>query len=703
MIPHSIGRDQRAPHGHACTPCPEILPADAHGIFRYVEQVRPQVETLGWTLVTYHGVLNGKGLCSRCLKHNAGLLPEGCGSPGKRPWLEEWQHRPRPGLRDLHGQAYHYATDRRCVGRGCFGDIAPGPGPHLPNVGVHLGASGLVVLDVDGRHGGNESLARLLAEHGTLPPTAEDRSGSDHGGGHHYFRAPADGVLPTVSTVTIAPGIELLAGLKAVVIPPSMHAHGRRYTWLVDPVTTPPAELPQWIVDLAWTAYRQGKTAKEVNGRCPATAQPAANHRNGTPRARDNVHAGRHNFLLPKLARHRARGATDSDIVALAASLNATRCVPPLPDDEVAGIVRWVQSKPVGNLRWRLPEEQAEWDAIHAEIEAERRQPQPPSSPMTEADLADLARVKNVVIAERQAAGLDPYPVPHIPPTSPLSEATAKALENQELRRNMMLCEHPRDVLRDFLPRSELHVTTFRCERRGRCYDCTRYLNEREIRNALRHFCSACKAAGSAIAVVEYAAEEWPDVWDIIHRQDNPNYLQWRGENDRERRLAFFVVVGGIVPKGLTPVAVLPPDDAARQELADRLASYTGERRPLTTSQEWRLPKSEGSGDFVTLGIADPSMRDPHTLRDVAKAAEHTLELRVTRSREHILQDLVLVPNSNIAVLGRERLIGAITTGEPALATMTVRAKECVSRGPPDEPDDPVYPHGDPWGDDIPP
>ena len=54
------------------------------------------------------------------------------------------------------------------------------------NLGVRCGsASGLVVLDVDPRHGGTESLARLIAEHGPLPDTVTCQTGG--GGVHFYF------------------------------------------------------------------------------------------------------------------------------------------------------------------------------------------------------------------------------------------------------------------------------------------------------------------------------------------------------------------------------------------------------------------------------------------------------------------------------------------------------------------------------------
>ena len=53
------------------------------------------------------------------------------------------------------------------------------------NIGIRTGAeSGLIVLDVDPDHGGDESLAQLEALQGPLPATVQQRTG---GGGRHYL------------------------------------------------------------------------------------------------------------------------------------------------------------------------------------------------------------------------------------------------------------------------------------------------------------------------------------------------------------------------------------------------------------------------------------------------------------------------------------------------------------------------------------
>jgi len=94
------------------------------------------------------------------------------------------------------------------------------------NVGVVTGqVSGLVVLDVDPRHGGGEALAVFEAAHGALPRTVESLTGG--GGQHIYFRHPGN----RVPSRPLAQGLDIKGDGGLVVLPPSVHATGRAYVW----------------------------------------------------------------------------------------------------------------------------------------------------------------------------------------------------------------------------------------------------------------------------------------------------------------------------------------------------------------------------------------------------------------------------------------------------------------------------------------
>jgi len=113
------------------------------------------------------------------------------------------------------------------------------------NVSIVTGAlSGLIVLDVDPRHGGEESLKALEREHGALPKTVESITG---GGGRHIYFAHPGGTVH--NRAHIAPGIDLRGDGGCIVAPPSVHPSGKRYRWKSGhaPGDVEPAPLPGWL------------------------------------------------------------------------------------------------------------------------------------------------------------------------------------------------------------------------------------------------------------------------------------------------------------------------------------------------------------------------------------------------------------------------------------------------------------------------
>ncbi len=113
------------------------------------------------------------------------------------------------------------------------------------NVGIVTGAlSGIVVLDVDPRHGGKESLRQLERKHGMLPKTIESTTGG--GGRHLYFSHPGEEVR---NRTNIEPGIDLRGDGGCIVAPPSVHPSGKRYRWKKGraPGETDLAPLPDWL------------------------------------------------------------------------------------------------------------------------------------------------------------------------------------------------------------------------------------------------------------------------------------------------------------------------------------------------------------------------------------------------------------------------------------------------------------------------
>jgi hypothetical protein len=84
--------------------------------------------------------------------------------------------------------------------------------------------SGIVVVDIDPRHGGESSLEAMQARHGELPITMESVTGG--GGRHVYFAHPGREVR---NRAGLAPGIDLRGDGGCIIVPPSVHPSGQPY------------------------------------------------------------------------------------------------------------------------------------------------------------------------------------------------------------------------------------------------------------------------------------------------------------------------------------------------------------------------------------------------------------------------------------------------------------------------------------------
>jgi hypothetical protein len=113
------------------------------------------------------------------------------------------------------------------------------------NVGIVTGmVSGVVVLDVDPRHDGDHTHGELESAWGPLPVTAVDITG---GGGWHYWFAATGDLIPSIE---LGPGLDVKGEGGLAVAPPSRHASGRRYRWLVPPTSLGLTPAPPWLPSL---------------------------------------------------------------------------------------------------------------------------------------------------------------------------------------------------------------------------------------------------------------------------------------------------------------------------------------------------------------------------------------------------------------------------------------------------------------------
>jgi len=135
------------------------------------------------------------------------------------------------------------------------------------NIGIATGQrSRLVVLDVDPRNGGGESLAALIEVHGPLPVTATVDTGGD--GEHYYFELPSG---MNAKSFKLAPGLDVQIEGAYVIAPPSIHPNGKLYKWRRAPGKVPLAQAPQWLLE-APSKRRQSQSDSPVKVASPLDA-----------------------------------------------------------------------------------------------------------------------------------------------------------------------------------------------------------------------------------------------------------------------------------------------------------------------------------------------------------------------------------------------------------------------------------------------
>lgn len=125
-------------------------------------------------------------------------------------------------------------------------DWGPGTWPPASGVGIACGdPSGIIVVDIDPRNGGDEAYAALVAEHGPFPETVECLTGG--GGRHLYYR----GVCSTHKVAGVG-AVDVRGTGSYVVAPPSIHPDtGRPYAWEArhDPTKGfALADAPAWLL-----------------------------------------------------------------------------------------------------------------------------------------------------------------------------------------------------------------------------------------------------------------------------------------------------------------------------------------------------------------------------------------------------------------------------------------------------------------------
>jgi KaiC/GvpD/RAD55 family RecA-like ATPase len=193
-----------------------------------------------------------------------------------------------------------------------------------PNIGIATGQSGLVVIDIDPRHGGDDSwdtLRRGFAKFDTV----EQQTGG--GGRQLFFRADHSQQLTSGANVfgDKFPGIDLRATGGYVVAPPSIHPDGPRYIWDIGVDNIVP--IPRDILDDLFAKQADQRVAPKqaLLGKVPE---------------------GKRNVELTRIAGQARRHGWNAEMIhAALVVINQQACLPPLQDRELWQIANSIVRK----------------------------------------------------------------------------------------------------------------------------------------------------------------------------------------------------------------------------------------------------------------------------------------------------------------------------------------------------------------------
>lgn len=211
------------------------------------------------------------------------------------------------------------------------------------NIGIPMGEkSGLVALDVDTRHKGDESLAMLMDEYEFLPETITATTG---GGGKHYIFKYTD-ELCLKNAVGFREGLDIRTQGGMIVAAPSVHSSGNCYKWDDghSPFDMQAADMPAWLVEEIRKVGTQYVAKKTVTKAAP----------------RQKIKEGSRNNHLASLAGSlRRKGVSEEGIIATLRAENAELMDPPLDDEAVVTIAKSI-------ARYKPEDEQEEFKLTDA-------------------------------------------------------------------------------------------------------------------------------------------------------------------------------------------------------------------------------------------------------------------------------------------------------------------------------------------------
>ncbi|ADZ85422.1 bifunctional DNA primase/polymerase [Cellulosilyticum lentocellum] len=251
---------------------------------------------IGIPVMPLHGI-KGDGNCT-CKKGSS------CSSKGKHPIFNGWQELATTNQDTITKWWSKYPD---------------------ANIGIPTGErSGWLVLDVDTKYQGDESLELLQMLYEDLPPTVTALTGS--GGRHLIFKYPKGVHIP--NKVSFKQGLDTRSNGGLIVATPSLHVSGNTYSWLEghSPFDSEPVEAPEWLLEVMCEGDQIQK--REVVYQALETSTATV------------FEGSRNNHLTSLAGTLRRKGMSESGIIVALMAENEANCEPPLEVEEVRTIAR---------------------------------------------------------------------------------------------------------------------------------------------------------------------------------------------------------------------------------------------------------------------------------------------------------------------------------------------------------------------------
>lgn len=173
--------------------------------------------SIGWRIFPAHNIENGKCSCGDAK----------CKSPGKHPRFNGWQDAATSDTKQIENWWSVWPN----------ANIAMATGSH----------SGVWALDIDVKDNGDYSLEKLISEHGELPETPTQETGS---GGNHYFFSFDKRMTNRVSVLD---GIDVRTDGGLVILAPSSNANGKyEFIDCTEPYGSEAVSAkaaPEWLIE----------------------------------------------------------------------------------------------------------------------------------------------------------------------------------------------------------------------------------------------------------------------------------------------------------------------------------------------------------------------------------------------------------------------------------------------------------------------